>query len=227
MAMSNTYIVARTGAACDKMQPMIKKFNMLNAMSGRTLISAVVLLCLLAGAAGAQSAKKKKKSPPPPGFSYYLLTLSWAPDFCAIPTNPQDPAECGIGKKVGFVVHGLWPQGESGRGPENCKPASTVPQDIVTVMLKYMPTERLIQHEWTTHGTCSGLSVADYFAAVRKTRDSVVIPDQFKAPAQAMKLSPAEIEAAFAAANPSFPKTAFRTSCTQNALQEARFCFDK
>jgi ribonuclease T2 len=198
-------------------------------MSGRTLISAVVLLSLFAGAAGARSAKKhkSKKNPSPPGFSYYLLTLSWAPDFCAIPANPHDPAECGIGKKVGFVVHGLWPQGQNGRGPENCGPAGTVAHDIVTVMLKYLPTESLIQHEWKTHGTCSGLSAADYFAAVRKTRDSVVIPDQFKAPAQTLKLSPAAIEAAFAEANPTFPKTAFRTSCTNNALQEARLCFDK
>jgi ribonuclease T2 len=217
--MDDTFIVARTGAACDKMQPMVR----------RTLISAVVLVSLLAGAAGAQRAKKNrtKKSLTQPGFSYYLLTLTWAPNFCAVPTNPQDPAECGIGKKLGFVVHGLWPQGQNRRAPDNCGPAGTVAYDIVTVMLKYIPTERLIQHEWKTHGTCSGLSVADYFAAVRKTRDSVVIPDQFKAPARTLKLSPAAIEAAFAAANPTFPKTAFRTSCTNNELQEARLCFDK
>ena len=94
-------------------------------------------------------------------------------------------------------------------------------------MLNYIPTASLIQHEWTTHGTCSGLSVDAYFATVRKARDSVEIPVSLKAPAQMHILSPAQIEADFAAANPAFPKTAFRTSCTGGALQEVRVCFDK
>ena len=36
-----------------------------------------------------------------------------------------------------------------------------------------------------------------------------------------------ELEEAFATSNPSFPKTAFRTSCTAGELQEARICFGK
>jgi ribonuclease T2 len=172
------------------------------------------------------AARKKKAPSPVPAFSYYLLTLSWAPDFCAQAGNNSNPAECGTGRKTGFVVHGLWPQGDSGRGPENCG-GSPVAQNIVQIMLNYIPTASLIQHEWMTHGTCSGLSAADYFAAVRKARDSVTIPAEFKAPAQVLNLSPAAIEQAFSAANPSFPKTAFRTSCTGGTLQEARVCFGK
>ena len=172
------------------------------------------------------AAKKKKKAASSPIFSYYLLSLSWAPDFCA-QSKSKDPAECGTGRKVGFVVHGLWPQGDTGRGPENCGSASPVSQSIVQTMLNYIPTESLIQHEWKNHGTCSGLSAADYFASVRKARDSVKIPDEFQAPAQTLSLSPTAIEDAFAAANPSFPKAAFRTSCTNSALQEARICFGK
>ncbi len=98
-----------------------------------------------------------------------------APDFCA-QTNSKDPAECAPGKKLGFVVHGLWPQNDTTRGPENCAGASPVSQSIVQVMLNYIPTASLIQHEWKTHGTCSGLNVADHFAAVRKARDSVSSP---------------------------------------------------
>ena len=92
-------------------------------------------------------------------------------------------------------------------------------------MLNYIPTASLIQHEWKTHGTCSGLSAADYFAAVRKARDSVTIPDEFRAPAQTLKLSPAAIEQAFATSNPSFPKTAFRTSCTGRRLAGSAHLF--
>lgn len=192
----------------------------------RKLILPMIALAALAATMPLTAARKKKATTP--AFTYYLLSLSWAPDFCAQPGKGSDPNECGVGKKVGFVVHGLWPQGDSGKGPENCPPASPVPAPIVqTMLLTYFPTESLIQHEWTTHGTCSGLAVADYFAAVRKVRDSVTIPPEFTAPAQTQKLSPKAIEAAFATANPSFPKTGFRTSCTAGALQEARICFAK
>jgi ribonuclease T2 len=186
-----------------------------------------VLSAALAAAAIAAPARKKNPSKNSVGnFSYYLLTLSWAPDFCAVPTNPQDPAECGKGRKVGFVVHGLWPQTDQDHGPENCG-GSPVSQSIVNLMLNYIPTPSLIQHEWMTHGTCSGLSVADYFAAVRKARDSVTIPTDFQAPGHSVSLSPKDIEARFAAANPNFPVASFRTSCTNKALQEARICFSK
>ena len=53
-------------------------------------------------------------------FSYYMLVLSYAPDFCAEPGGNKDFRECGTGRKVGFIVHGLWPQGDNSRGPENC-----------------------------------------------------------------------------------------------------------
>jgi ribonuclease T2 len=190
----------------------------------RKLILSMVVIAAVAASIPLTAAKKKKAAP---AFSYYLLSLSWAPDFCAQPGKGSDPAECGTGKKIGFVVHGLWPQGDTGRGPENCGPASSVPVGVAQTMLAYIPTQSLIQHEWTTHGTCSGLSVEDYFAAVRKVRDSVTIPDELKAPAQTQTLSPGAIEQAFAAANPSFPTAAFRTSCTSGELQEARICFSK
>lgn len=187
----------------------------------------IVFLVALLMVPGSPSsaAKKKKAAAAGASFDYYMLTLSWAPDFCA-QSNAKDPGECGPGKKLGFVVHGLWPQGENGRGPENCG-GSPVAQSIVQTMLSYIPTASLVQHEWKAHGTCSGLSAGDYFGTVRKARDSVKIPDEFKAPAQALNLKPADIESAFAAANPAFPKGSIRTSCTAGALQEARICFNK
>jgi ribonuclease T2 len=192
----------------------------------RKLTVSVVVIAAMAATLPLPAAKRKKAAASGV-FSYYLLALSWAPDFCAQPDNPKNPAECGAGRKVGFVVHGLWPQADSTRGPENCGHPSPVAGSLVQLMLNYIPTASLIQHEWATHGTCSGLSAADYFAAVRKARDSVTIPDEFKAPSQTLSLSPSAIEQAFASANPSFPKTAFRTSCTGGDLQEARICFGK
>jgi ribonuclease T2 len=190
------------------------------------LISVLVVLLLFCVASQAKSHKKKPK--PSPEFSYYMLVLSYAPDFCAEPQGTKDPRECGTGRRVGFVVHGLWPQGETARGPENCGPARPVSQAIKQMTLKYIPTESLIQHEWAAHGTCSGLPVDQYFAALRRARDSVKLPDDLNQPSSKLQISPAEVESKLASANPAYPKTAFRTSCYKdNELQEVRICLTK
>ena len=195
--------------------------------NGHGTFAAALIACLLmSGIADAKS--RRKKGTTPSVFSYYMLVLSDAPDFCDQPQGQKDPRECGAGRHIGFVVHGMWPQGETSRGPENCGPASPVSQAIIQATLKYIPTESLIQHEWATHGTCSGLSAADYFAALRKARDSVTLPADLNQPSQNLQLSPAQIETKMAAANPSFPKTAFRTSCYRDReLEEIRVCLKK
>lgn len=173
------------------------------------------------------SGKKPQKNNKQPSFDYYMLVLSYAPDFCAQPSGDKDPRECGNGRHVGFVVHGLWPQGETTRGPENCGSASPVAQSTVQAMLHYFPTESLIQHEWKAHGTCSGLSPDGYFAAVQKARDSVKIPDDLT-PSSQQSMTPAEIGAKLGSANPGFPNTAFRASCyPDKELQEVRVCLNK
>jgi ribonuclease T2 len=157
-----------------------------------------------------------------------MLVLSYAPDFCDQPQGNKDPRECGAGRRVGFVVHGLWPQGAVSRGPENCGPASPVSQAIIQATLRYIPTESLIQHEWAAHGTCSGLTAADYFAALRKARDTIKLPPDLDQPAGRQQFTPAQVESKAAAANPTFPKTAFHTSCYRDGeLEEIRICFNK
>ena len=186
----------------------------------------VILTSLLAATAvGARSHKKQQSDP---SFAYYLLSLSYAPDFCAQPTGSKDARECGSGRHIGWVVHGLWPQVDGNRGPENCGPARPVSQDIVRATLDYIPTESLIQHEWAAHGTCSGLSAADYFTFVRRARDMVKIPDSLRAPARELRLNPEEIEARMATANPNFSRGAFRVSCYRDGeLQEVRISLNK
>src|SRR5215471_8940975 len=125
-------------------------------MSRRMLALALGILL----ASGAWGSRKKKAKPA--SFDYYLLVLSWAPDFCATPGTSHDPAECALGKKIGFVVHGLWQQAEAGRGPVCTPDGRNVPPGIVDQMLKYMASKGLVQHEWKAHGSCSGLSMDDY-----------------------------------------------------------------
>jgi ribonuclease T2 len=192
----------------------------------RSVTLALLISLVASNAAAARSHKKSQQTPAT--FSYYLLALSYAPDFCAQPTGNKDLRECGNGRRIGFVVHGLWPQVEGGRGPENCGPARPVAQDIVRAALSYIPTESLIQHEWATHGTCTGLSASDYFTFVRRARDMVKIPESLQSPTRELRLNPEEIEARMAAANPTFPRGAFRVSCYRDAeLEEVRIALNK
>ncbi|MCU1339575.1 MAG: ribonuclease [Bryobacterales bacterium] len=193
-------------------------------------VAAAILACLLAASVSSARSHKKRGSggEGTPSFAYYVLALSYAPDFCAQPAGDKNPRECGQGRHVGFVVHGLWPQGESGRGPERCGSVSPVSQDLVRFMLNYVPTESLIQHEWADHGSCTGLSAGDYFSLIRKARDSIALPDELKAPTREVRLSPEEIAAKLAAANPGYPPGAFRVSCYRDGeLQEVRICLNK
>src|SRR5438067_2057176 len=103
----------------------------------------------IAASAGHARSHRKPRSNSGRTFAYYLLALSYAPDFCAQPAGNKDPRECGAGRHVGFVVHGLWPQSESGRGPERCEPARPVSEELIRVTLNYIPSESLIQHDWT------------------------------------------------------------------------------
>jgi ribonuclease T2 len=191
----------------------------------RTFSIGVFLLALLgASIADASRHRSHRESGP---FDYYMLSLSWAPDFCARPDVQKNERECGADRHAAFVVHGLWPQSEEGRGPEQCAPASPVAAAIVQRMLNYIPSEGLIQHEWKTHGTCSGLPAAQYFDLVRRAFDSLTIPAEYKSLNRQIQVSPSEIESKFASTNPSFPAGAFRTSCGGGDLAEVRVCFSK
>lgn len=156
----------------------------------------------------------------PATFDFYLLTLSWSPEYCVSnPSSPECPAH------PGFVVHGLWPENNNGTYPENCStaPGPTNPSQYLDVL----PTLALIQHEWTTHGTCSGLAANAYFNTIRTAFKSVRIPANFQNDHTQQSLAPAVILNSFAAANPTFPRAAFALTCTANALTAVQVCLTK
>src|SRR5579863_1437170 len=135
------------------------------------------ILFLIAGMLAAQSRRAREQAAP---FDYYVLSLSWAPEFCSQgDAAVRSPQECTPGRMMGFVVHGLWPQANAGRGPESCVRADRVPKSVVDYVIRYMPSPGLIQHEWATHGVCTGLTPAEYFGAIVETRSAVQIPVQF------------------------------------------------
>jgi ribonuclease T2 len=201
-------------AACGKMIVLMRRLLF------------IALCALLVAGALARTKRKPGEKVAPGDFDYYLLALSWAPDFCARPDVQKDPRECGAGRKVGFIVHGLWPQQEDGGHPSQCAPARPVAADIVQKALSLIPSEGLIQHEWRDHGTCSGLDAATYFNTIQKAKTSIVIPPEFVQPSQRIQASPKEIEAKFIGANPKY-RNSFRIACSGGQVSEVRICMGK
>jgi len=158
-------------------------------------------------------------------FDYYLLALSWAPNYCA--NHPSDhSSECRIGGHKTFVLHGLWPQASSGQPPMSCSNASPVASAIVDHMLNFMPSRGLIQHEWEKHGTCSGLSAQQYFTQAEQAYTRVQVPPQYLSLDHEQQFSVPELEKKFAEANHA-PLPAFRVSCHGGDLVNLEVCVDK
>lgn len=115
----------------------------------------------------------KNKSDP----TMYVLAYSWTPGFCN--TQSNDP---GCSKPESywtnhFTLHGLWPQYTTSGYPHDCTNEAFDPKSPEAVgmdtMNKYWPNVQASEgssdyddfwtHEWTKHGTCSGLAQTDYF----------------------------------------------------------------
>src|SRR3954470_452737 len=86
---------------------------------------------------------------------------------------------------------------------------------------------RLIQHEWTTHGTCSGLSADEYFGLIRKAFNSIKQPTQLTAAKTQQTLSPRQVKQAFEQANPNLDDSELMINCAGNYLQAVEVCLTK
>ncbi len=172
---------------------------------------------------GSASKSSQARSNQAGDFDYYLISLSWSPAYCV--SHPNDKRQCG-GKGFGFILHGLWPQKSSGGYPENCPMNSQPSTGVVQKTLAFMPSEKLIQHEWEKHGTCTGLTADEYLGLADKAFGTVTIPKNFQTPDQERYLSSREIVQEFAAANPTIPADSIVVSCSRKELSEVRVCVD-
>jgi ribonuclease T2 len=157
-------------------------------------------------------------------FDYYLLSLSWAPNFCA--THSGSANECGTGRNVAFVVHGLWPQSERGRLDEHCQHTSPVSAEVVRYAINFYPDAGLVQHEWQCHGIYSGLSARDYFTAAGHAYQSLQIPPSVATLTQDTQLRASALTRQFEQANGA-PEGSFVTSCHDGELVAVEACFTK
>lgn len=159
-------------------------------------------------------------------FDYFVLALSWSPDYCAT-NGSNDPQQCSIGKKLGFVLHGLWPQYNQGY-PSNCS-TEKLPTSVKSEFAGLYPNDNLFSHEWEKHGTCSGLSPASYLTLTRQLKESVIIPDEFRAPEKPFRITADNLRVAFENSNPTLQRSGIEVYCSGSGrfLKEMYICFSR
>ncbi|WP_323716625.1 ribonuclease T2 [Paracoccus aminovorans] len=160
-------------------------------------------------------------------FDYYVLSLSWSPGWCRAEGDASSAAQCDAGKRIGFVVHGLWPQYERG-WPEDCPATASDPSRRDSrAMADLMGSPGLAWYQWKKHGRCSGLSGSDYFLLTREAARAIAIPDPLRRLDRDVTLSAKVIEDAFIAANPKLTRDGITVTCRNRALQEVRICLTR
>ncbi|MDQ0319804.1 ribonuclease T2 [Pararhizobium capsulatum DSM 1112] len=180
--------------------------------------------------ASTSTAKKPEKTtaavPVGTGFDFYVLSLSWSPSWCG-ENDPQGKTrQCDTARSHGLIVHGLWPQNDSGYEFCRSRDSDRVPETLGRQFLDIIPSMGLIGHEWRKHGTCSGLSQRDYFAVMRAAWNKLKLPPALKSGATASRSSPTEIEASLVSANPGMTAGGVAVTCQSGQLEEIRICLD-
>lgn len=155
----------------------------------------------------------------------YTLAITWSPQFCRNGGfTPAARFQCGGGNRFGFTLHGLWPDGIGKNWPQYCAATSLLPPATIKGMMCATPSAQLIQHEWAKHGTCTGLTSADYFGKSSRLYARLRYPDM-----NALSRGPltvGQFTAAFAAANLGVPAEAVRVTVKRGWLDELWLCLD-
>ncbi|OOH88999.1 ribonuclease [Pasteurellaceae bacterium 15-036681] len=121
---------------------------------------------------------------------YYMLALSWSPNFCAIQRKKYDGSipkhlqfQCGNAQQFGWVIHGLWPQSAKARNPSQhprfCRgDLAPVPEALIKSYMIESPGASLLQGQWEKHGACAFDNAAEYFAKQRELYLDLKLPTQ-------------------------------------------------
>ena len=163
----------------------------------------------------------------PGQFDYYVLALSWSPNWCARKGDARASDQCDTRHDHGWILHGLWPQYHQG-WPAYCKTAERPPSRSMTAaMADIAGSAGLAWHQWKKHGTCSGLSAADYYALSRDAYEMVNRPQVLRNLTQEIALPAQVIEDAFLRANTAWQPDMLTITCNSGYIEEARLCLSK
>lgn len=157
-------------------------------------------------------------------FDYYVMALSWSPNWCALEGDARDSPECDGSRDLGWTLHGLWPQYEDG-WPQDCLSPYPAPSRAMTGdMADIMGASGLAWYQWNKHGACSGLPAGAYFDLARAAYESVTYPAVLEQLNDPVRLPARLIEEAFLRDNPQLAADQLTVTCRQGMIQEVRIC---
>ncbi len=160
-------------------------------------------------------------------FDYYVLSLSWSPNWCAREGDARGSDQCDARHDYGWILHGLWPQFHQG-WPSYCRTPEAQPSRSMTRRMEDIQgSAGLAWHQWKKHGTCSGLSAPAYFALSREAYDRVQRPEVFRKLDATVKLPASVVEEAFLKANPGLERDMITITCKQGYIEEVRLCLSR
>ena len=160
-------------------------------------------------------------------FDYYVLSLSWSANWCALEGDARNSPQCDASEDFGWILHGLWPQYERGY-PADCPTTRRAPSRSDTdEMADVMGTSGLAWHQWRKHGVCTGLSSDAYYALSREAYAKVTRPAVFRQLDRDITLPASVVEEAFLAANEDLSADQITITCKSGYIQEARICMTR
>lgn len=185
----------------------------------------LVVLLLAVSAAGAGPADFAGETAG--DFDYYVLSLSWSPNWCALEGDARGAEQCDTGRGYGWSLHGLWPQYETG-WPSFCSSRfRNPPRTATAAMADIMGSGGLAWYQWKKHGRCSGLSPENYFARARAAYAAIRRPAVFRRLLGSVRLPASVVEQAFLAENETLAADMITITCKSGAIQEARICLTR
>ncbi len=117
-------------------------------------------------------------------FDFYVLSMSFQPEFCYQHRNDSFPG-CENPRELwrsSLTLHGLWPEDNDGTWPSTCTKEKFNPKTVADLgpdrFATLWPNVKASEHskahyafwghEWSKHGTCTGLSQDEYFDTALK-----------------------------------------------------------
>ena len=160
-------------------------------------------------------------------FDYYVMALSWSPNWCALEGDSRGSPQCDDDADFGWVLHGLWPQFENG-WPADCRHTFRNPsRRDTTAMADLFGSSGSAWHQWNKHGSCSGLSPDDFYALAREAYGRITRPAVLRDLDRPVTLPASLIEDAFMRDNDGLDPDEITITCRSGRIQESRICLTR
>lgn len=160
-------------------------------------------------------------------FTHYVVALSWNATWCALEGDARDAPQCDRRHDHGFLLHGLWPQGERD-WPEYCRTRHRDPTRSQSAkMADVFGSAGLAWYQWKKHGRCADLPATEYYALAREAYRMVNKPKVLRKLDKRVRVPVKVIEDAFLEANPNLKANQISVTCRDGMVQEVRVCMSK